>query len=188
MPSRRILQPAAEPLTLAQAKQHLKVEYSEEDDVIRSLLTAAREQAEHRMGRSIMPCTWCLTLPGFPSERTIGLPWPEILEVTAVTYYNEAGVQQTWPASNYFLANAERLLCLENGLSWPACQTRPDAVSITYQAGWENADHVPSSVTAWIKLALADMFAQRRRSAEKPTVPHQFVDGLLAPFVVYGGV
>ena len=46
--------PAAEPVTLAEAKSHLKLDTSDEDTLIASLITAARARAEWHTGRALV--------------------------------------------------------------------------------------------------------------------------------------
>ena len=48
--------PAAEPLTLAEAKLHLRVDadITDDDSLITALIVTARQQAEHRTGRSLV--------------------------------------------------------------------------------------------------------------------------------------
>jgi hypothetical protein len=69
--------PAAEPVSLAEAKLHLRVDtdVTADDDLITSLATAARQWVEEICGRSLITQTWQLALPGFPGATgVLGVP------------------------------------------------------------------------------------------------------------------
>ena len=50
------------PVTLAEAKLHLRVDSTDEDTLITALITAATEMCEQKTGRAIMQQTWDVTL------------------------------------------------------------------------------------------------------------------------------
>lgn len=59
-------QPDAEPITLAQAKNHLRVSITDDDDYISELITAAREACESFCSRSFAPKSYLMSLDSFP--------------------------------------------------------------------------------------------------------------------------
>jgi hypothetical protein len=58
--------PVIEPVTLAQAKQHLRVDFPEDDTLISMYITAARQYCEKATGRAFYNQTWLRTLDFFP--------------------------------------------------------------------------------------------------------------------------
>ena len=62
MPLQLVSAPAGEPITLLEAKQHLRVDVDDDDALIGSLITAARQAAETRTGRQLMTARWKLVL------------------------------------------------------------------------------------------------------------------------------
>jgi len=68
MPLQLVSAPAGEPITLLEAKQHLRVDVDDDDALIGSLITAARQAAETRTGRQLMTARWKLVLDGFPGS------------------------------------------------------------------------------------------------------------------------
>ena len=54
--------PAGEPLTLAEAKPHLRVDLNDDDALITALISAAREQVEFLTGQRLITQTWELEL------------------------------------------------------------------------------------------------------------------------------
>ena len=62
----RITAPATEPIDLATAKLHCRVDGTDEDTLIAALIVAAREQAEHETGRALVTQTWEQVHDAFP--------------------------------------------------------------------------------------------------------------------------
>ena len=58
MGARRISGPVVEPLTLAQAKAHLRYELDDQDDAIMSFVATARDLVEQRLERPLLLQTW----------------------------------------------------------------------------------------------------------------------------------
>lgn len=71
-----------EPVTLAQAKQQARVEFTDDDTFIQALITAARKNAERTLRSALITQTWTLMLDSFPS---------------AGGYYNRA-IREVWPS------------------------------------------------------------------------------------------
>lgn len=188
MALRRISDPADEPLTLAEAKLHLRVDGSEDDALITSLIKAAREQAGQKMGRTVMLSTWQLTLDEFPDA--IDLPMPRVLSVLDVEYVDSAGAVQLLAPASYVLDNAGEIknwLVPAAGYSWPDTYGEGiNNVTVTYTAGWPNAAAVPESVKAWCKLAIGALYRQREGLGDgrMATLPRDFFDALLDPWRV----
>ena len=66
MPLQLVTPPAEEPVSLAEAKQHLRVDGGDDDLLIGSLITAARQAAETKTGRQLITARWKLVLDAFP--------------------------------------------------------------------------------------------------------------------------
>jgi len=97
-----------EPITLAEAKTWLKVDYSDEDAMITKLITSVRHQAELFTGLSLV----ARTIEYFNEEIAdeIVLPYPDHASITEVkindvvsTSYKKTGLTQfiIYPESTY---------------------------------------------------------------------------------------
>ena len=79
--------PAVEPVTLAVAKAFLRVEHDDDDDVIATLIAAARSQIEAQARRALITQTWQLIRDSWPPDgRLKALPSPLGAVLAARTY------------------------------------------------------------------------------------------------------
>lgn len=164
MPLQLITAPTTLPVTLAEARLHLRLSPDQvaEDAMIESLIEAATLGAEHLMGRAIMPQTWRLSLDAFAVR--IPLEMATVTAVDVVKYVNASGILTTMADTDYQLANASdysAALVPAYGRSWPEARNQPEAVQITFTAGYADADSVPEPIKSWIKLLVGAMFVNR---------------------------
>lgn len=183
MPYRRTSNPGSEPLTLAEAKAHLRVEHSAEDALITALITAARELCEARCQRALIDQAWMLTLDNFPSA--IRLRYGRVTSITSIRYVDTSGAQQTLAAPDYVLDNSSdyvQWVVPAAGAAWPDTPTdRVNNVEVVYRAGAATAADVPAAVKQWILLTVGALYRQREAGVERAvtTLPRDFCDGLL---------
>lgn len=157
-----------EPISLIEAKDHLRVDLADEDALIAGLITAAREFFEDDTGRQLAAATRVLTLDRFPSSRhtPIELPRPPLRSVTSITYLDTGGAEQTWPAAEYAVKKQNGPMAQPGRIfpaadySWPHTQAVPGAVTITYEAGYLDGT-VPESLRSALLLILGDLYANR---------------------------
>lgn len=186
----KITDASVEPLTLAQAKDHLRETLVDagNDAYITALITVARQAAEDRLQRTLLETTLQRVLPGFPCSDAIKLSLPSVLSIDWVKYIDASGVEQTLAPTEYSLQPGSEpgQLWPAYGKSWPSHRCQPGAVHVQYKAGYgSTADKVPTPIVQWIKLALTDLYENRARSAERPAVPQQFADSLLDTYRVW---
>lgn len=138
------------------------------DPEISSLIKAARIYCETVTGRAFITRTLVYKLDAFPScESEIRLPRPNLLSVASVQYIDTNGDTQTFSSSDYSVdtASLPGRIILGYGESWPSTRSQPNAVTITYTAGYGPArSDVPETIKAAIKLKLADLYENREAS------------------------
>lgn len=178
--------PSVEPVTLAEAKLHCRVDVSDDDALITRLISAARSRAEQITQRSIAEQSLTLYLDEFPTDAIELLKGP-VNTITSVKYYDDAGVLTTITSTNYALdaTQATAWVLPAYGYSWPSTQDVGNAVRVEYTAGWAPAS-VPADIKAWILAAVAAMYGQREAIAQSDRVPSsvRFIDGLLDRWTV----
>lgn len=177
---------APEPfITLEDAKEHLRVDSGDEDSLIRALIGAACAHLDGPDGllkRAIGEQSLKLVLPGFwacDGDDRIMLPLPPAVDVTEVRYFDGLNVEQTLSAADYVVFDCGTAVSYVKpsfGKSWPVTSCRDDAVSISYVAGFEDEDDIPSGIVAAVKLMIGDMYKNRESQgdaasfAENPTL------------------
>ena len=155
--------PAAEPVTLVEAKAHLKVEVDADDTLISALVEAARQHAERFLNRQLVTATWKLTLDRWPEGTTVRLPRPPLSTITSVKYIDTAGDQQTLDAASYTVdAESEPgRVVPAYGVSWPAVRSIINAIEISYTAGYGDADAVPQAIKQAILFLVGHWYEHR---------------------------
>jgi uncharacterized phiE125 gp8 family phage protein len=164
--------PTVEPVTLAEAKLHLRVDNDDENDYINSLIAAAREWATNEARRAFIHTTYRLSLDAFPNE--IRLPWGTISSISTFTYVDEDGATQTLSSSSDYTLDSDsepaRLVPYYEA-SWPSIRSVPNAIKVTYVAGYgAAATSVPDSVKNAIKLALGHWYEHREMVTDDGTL------------------
>lgn len=156
--------PADEPVTLAEAKKHFRVLDNREDTLIRSLITTAREMAEVITARALFTQTQVLTLDAFPyAGKAIVLPRSPLQSVSSITYFDCDGVNQTWDNADYIedeISQPARITPTY-GKTYPSTQTRINAVTITYTAGYTDVAFIPYPIKQAILMMAKHWFNNR---------------------------
>jgi uncharacterized phiE125 gp8 family phage protein len=154
-----ITPPATFPVTLAEAKEHLHVDHTEEDALIQAYIAAATSHAEVFTGRAFMTQTLELVIDSFVNE--IEIPRPPLQAVVSIVYDDAAGVSQALSENtDYAVDNVSEpgWVVAING-EWPATIDAINAVRIRYIAGY--AAGPTSDIKAAILLTVGSLYAFR---------------------------
>lgn len=142
------------PLSLADAKKHLRVEHTDDDSSINQTIEAAFDMIEKRTGRTYRELTARLHLQGFPAANDpIYLPRPPLTAVVSIVWRNPQNVVQTLPTSAYEVLTAAvpGQILPSVGTSWPLAANRQQSVTVEFRAGTQNC---PAIVLQAAKLFL----------------------------------
>lgn len=179
--------PASEPVTLAEAKAHLRVDGTDEETLISSLIVATRQYAERYMRRALINQTWRYDADQF--EDRIQL-WPApVSSITSVTYVDSAGSTVTVSSSDYqadLAAEPAILMPSYAAAVWPLA--RPSSlgsIRVTFVAGYgSSASSVPTGIKQAILLLIGHWFANREITSTKATELPFAVSALLDNYQV----
>jgi uncharacterized phiE125 gp8 family phage protein len=185
MALRRTADAATEPITTAEAKAHLRVTTSTDDTLIDALVKAVRQMAENELRRSLITQTWTKTIDEFPDA--IELPYPPVIAVASLKYYDKDAVQQTLDPSQYTVDSKSEpgWIVPAYGVSWPDTLAAINVVEVIYTAGFGAAVAVPQSVKNWILLHVGHLYENREATIPGVSItPLPFISALLDPYRV----
>ena len=181
-----ITAPTAEPLTLPEVKANLRIVFNDEDDDLERMIRAARQMAEERLNRALMPQTLAFGADGFC--MFLKVPRPPLRQVDSIKYIDADGAEQTVPAG--YLVDEfvdPPMITSAYGAPWPSTRAQPGAVVVQYQAGYADAASVPEPIRQWMLLAIGAFYEHRSmvNEGQTYTLPDDFYKWLLQPYVVY---
>lgn len=189
MPLALVTGPAETPVTLAEAKAHLRVLGSAEDALIAALVASATQHIEGRqgvLGRALVTQTWDLYLDGFPRYRAgrIELPLPPLQSVTSVKYTDAAGVEQTVAPSAYMVDTMHPVGRVRPVYQtfWPVPRLDEGSVRVRFVAGYGGAAAVPQPLKQAILLLAGHWWLNREAVGQAGTPVAFAVEALLAPY------
>src|SRR4051812_14255213 len=97
--TRLVTAPNTEPVTLAEAKTHLRVTAADDDTYITALIKGARQHCEVVLNRALLQQDWDLFFDCFPD--VIRVPMPPLQSITSVKYIDLSGTLQTLDPTGY---------------------------------------------------------------------------------------
>jgi uncharacterized phiE125 gp8 family phage protein len=176
--------PAGEPLSLADAKNYLRVQHDADDTLIASMISAARMQVESRTRRALMTQTWRVVLDRWPSSGTIASPVSPLREVIAARVRDEAGEPQELDTDIFIsnTASSPGLVAFDTGRVIHPVQDVA-GIEIDIEAGYGAASDVPAPLVQAIRLLLARAYEYRGQGERDDAMP-EGIAGLLAPYRV----
>lgn len=134
--------PAVEPLTLEEAKRHARIYHDADDVDVARYIKAGRKWLERFTRRAFVQQVLRATFRDFPREdhpAVLALPRPPLVSVSLVQYKAAAGgVLTTLDAAGYQVDPTGLVGTLEPayGAAWPGVRVGPQAVQVTYTAGY----------------------------------------------------
>jgi len=179
--------PAAEPISLAEAKAHLRIDADDEDQLLTSLIVAARSLVERALALALVTESWSLYLDSWPRSGAIALPIAPVQAVAAVRIYDPDDTPTDVSSGTYavdVLSDPARLV-LSAGAAQLLPARRLNGFEVAFTAGYgDETGDVPEPIRQALKLLVAHWFEHR-----EPVVLGQLaqevpatVGGLLLPY------
>lgn len=185
--------PAVEPVTLSDMKLHLRVDITDDDNLISVLISAARAYVENNLRRALITQTWNLTMGHWPFDNQFCYPLPPLQSGAAVSYFDSSGTEWTLDPTTYRVdtASSPGRLVLGFGQRWPATTLRTSgAILAPFTCGYgADGTTVPAPIIAAIKLMVGNLYENREavmveQRALKVLEMPLAIDALLAPYRV----
>ncbi len=182
--------PTDDPLTLEDAKAHLRVDGTEEDVLIRGYIAAAVGFLQQRLHCQLLTATWRATYDAFPTwdlvrgrDGVLELPLVPAQSVTSITYLDENGVEQTWSAADYVVdipaqsgvPPAPQMIpgrvAPAVGKSYPTAADLPAAVRVEFVAGYGAIEvTIPPEFRQILLQLVAHWHENREATISGPTI------------------
>lgn len=156
--------PAAESLSLTEAKAHLRVDAADEDTLIASLILAARMHVERALDMALITQSWSLYFDRWPDAAWVEIPLAPVQSVSAVRLYaaNDSATVMDPALYQADTLSKRARLARRGGLSWPGPGRPANGIEIAFTAGYgAAAASVPGSIRQAILLLIAHWYEER---------------------------
>lgn len=189
MPAQLIAAPTIEPVTLAAAKAHLRVEITDDDDLIGTLITAARVHVEAATRRVLITQRWRLTYDNWPANGLLDLRMTPIQSVDAVSIADANGNPVAVNAAAYQvdLASVPARLVLNVPIETLKPGVPIGGIEIDVTAGYGASGlSVPQPLQLAMMMLVARWYETRDGTAigSVPASIAEGFDALIAPYRV----
>lgn len=162
-----ITPPLQSAISLDLAKAHCRIDHNEEDALLAAYIEAATNSLDGidgALGRCLINQTWKLTLDSFPDF--IEIPLPPCQSITSLTYVDVNGAVQTLAPLNYQAVGlggvSAATIYPAYGKSWPSARNQPEAVSVTFVAGYgASPSSIPEPIIARLLARIGALYAHR---------------------------
>lgn len=155
--------PAAEPVTVAALKSHLRIDTTDEDILLASLLLTSRMHIETALSLALINQSWTLRLDCWPRGHSLELPLTPLRAVDEVRVKEANGEANVVAAESYLVDLAARPPRLVwNNVVPPAPQVPEGGIEIDLSAGFgADGESVPAPLKYAILMLAAHWYEHR---------------------------
>lgn len=185
-------------ISLATAKSFLRVTHSVDDTLISSFIIAACQVAENYCNSRFLETEYNMSMEtwddvyvsnfysqalsdgsfirrgGFVGKSTLNqivMPYPPLISVTHIKYYDSTDSLITWSNTNYSVNvfdNQKGFVEIKDGVTLPTLKDRADAIEIRFKAGYgTSGSDVPEAIKTAILLIIGSMYEKREDSVKR---------------------
>jgi uncharacterized phiE125 gp8 family phage protein len=180
--------PAVEPVSLAEAKAHLRLETSADDALVTSLIITSRLHIEAALGLALTAQEWTLVLDAWPATGVVNIPMRPVSAVSAVRVRAADGSPVVIDPGTYIFEGAgipPRVVPVAG--AWPNPERAIAGIEVNFTAGFgTTAASVPEPVRQALKLLVAHWYEHRDpiEIGDPGTAIPAAVSALLQPYAV----
>ena len=181
-----ITPPAAEALTLAEAKAHLRLDTDDENEFVTQLIVIARDHLERTTGLSLMTQHWRLHLDSISEDGVIPIAKGPVQTIESLTVYDGDGDPTQFSLEGHVLdatARPARLMLRRRPLPGRAV----NGIEIDFVSGFSDTTNaVPDTLKRAMLTHVAQMFSCRGVVGieDQPALIPPGYDRLIAPFLI----
>lgn len=160
MPAHLLTPPAAEPLSLTEAKAFLRVEHSDDDTLIAALIAAARGHVEAFARCALIAQTWRLVLDRWPQSGRIR---PRIgpLRALAAARLRDAADVATDIATNGFVVDHAAGEIAAPPWTLPPPRRATAGIELDIEVGFGAAADIPPMLVQALRMLVAHWYENR---------------------------
>jgi uncharacterized phiE125 gp8 family phage protein len=181
--------PTEEPVSLIEAKQHCRIDSTDDDGLLAGYIIAARIYCEGETRRAFVTQTWDFSIDyGWPLSHRIELPLGKVQSVTSVSYVDTDGASQTLSGSLYTAKTnkASAYIVPAYNATWPDVRGQVDAITVRYVAGWL-APEVPQDIRQAMLLLIGAWYEHREEVVlgQAPSQIPMGVEAILSSYRIH---
>jgi len=174
--------PAAEPVSSTEAKAHLRVDHTDDDTLIGTLIITARRFCEEYLNQSLITQTWYNYLNDFYDGAIyyvyrgpfLMINKGPVQSITSIKYYDADDVEQTLSTDYYHTDLSSQPARIEVSET-PETYDKLNAVTIEFVAGYGDAADVPEHIKHAMLLYIGHLYENRGDEGHR-TPPRAFYD------------
>ncbi len=138
MPSIQTSPPATEPISLAEAKAHLRVTHNDDDAYITTLIKTARQSIEAQTGLGLISQGWSVFLDDWPENGVIELPLAPVLGIADIKVHGDDDTFAIIDPAHYYENKVSRpaRIILRGSRSWVAPGRVANGIEILLTIGF----------------------------------------------------
>jgi uncharacterized phiE125 gp8 family phage protein len=179
--------PSAEPISVAEAKAHCRIDTDPEDTLVASLIVAARMHIERSLDVALIEQSWSLYLDAWPERHWVKLPLAPVVSLDAVRLYGPTDSYVTLDPGLFLLdgAGSRPRLVRRDALTWPRPGRNANGIEIAFTAGYgATAEDVPMPIRLAVKMLVAHWYEAREPilPGEEANILPMGVASLIAPY------
>ena len=180
--------PLLEPITLAEAKSHIRVENTADDTLITNLIKSSRQMAEQYTSMSFIDTTWQLFMDDWPASYSepwwngvrelpinyfnknsfIEIPIAPLQSVSHIKTYDNADTATTISPTKYQVSTysgftpSRGRITLRDGATWPTFERNADGIEVQFVSGFGTATtDVPETIRQALLIDIAFKYENR---------------------------
>lgn len=178
---KRTVAPTVTPVTVADAKTHLRIDDSDSDSYISELIEVAAEAVTEMAGKALITQTWQIKTGQVVGRAKLYLPFAPVQSITSIAYFDADDASQSADTADYALKGDDDRAWIEPvGMGqWPSMYDRTDALTVTYVAGYgASPSNVPANLRQAVKMLVGHWYENREAANHTAAMVHEIPFGV----------
>jgi len=172
--------PTVEPVSLAEARAHARVDDTADNSLVSALIAAARRTAEAYTRRAFITQSWAMYMDQAPTDNFLEIPKAPLVGISSIVTYSDADAATTFASSNYYvdLITKPGRVVLRATASWPTFTRVSNGFFVDFVAGYgATGSDVPADIRQAILMIVSHLYENRGDTdADMPRVAQMLLD------------